>query len=88
MITLPLRRTVKTTTGLENVEESSAHMEMIAIESENENIGSSVDCSTGIEGEIVESDDVQKSSRINADEQVMLLHTLISIYISFLPTRQ
>ena len=55
------------------MEESSAKMEMIAIESEN--------ISTGTEGEeeTVKFDDVQKSSRIDADQQVILLQTLISI---------
>ena len=55
------------------MEESSANLEMIAIESEN--------ISTGTEGEeeTVKFDDVQKSSRIDADQQVILLQTLISI---------
>ena len=55
------------------MEESSANMEMIATESEN--------ISKGTEGEeeTVKFDDVQKSSRIDADQQVILLQALISI---------
>ena len=74
--TTPLRRTRNTTTeasGEQKMEESSAKMEMIAIESEN--------ISTGTEGEeeTVKFNDVQKSSRIDADQQVILLQALISI---------
>ena len=74
--TTPLRKTRNTTSeasGEQKMEESSANMEMIATESEN--------ISTGIEGEeeTVKFDDVQKSSRIDADQQVILLQALISI---------
>ena len=74
--TTPLRKTRNTTSeasGEQKMEESSANMEMIAIESEN--------ISKGTEGEeeTVKFDDVQKSSRIDADQQVILLQALISI---------
>ena len=71
MTRLPLRKTGNTTTGVTEASgEQNLDMEMIAIEPENDKSRSSVDSSTGIEGESVKLDDVQKSSRIDADQQV------------------
>ena len=58
------------------MEESSANMEMIATESENISKG------TEGEGETVKFDDVQKSSRIDADQQVINSSTNIDFNIN------